>query len=69
MEPLPDHRPPDLAAEPLNVADGLTVPELANPWEWLISPAVNPFLRSRKSHSKVNHERLWQTIRRVTAEQ
>ena len=45
------------------------IPGTGNLSKWLISPFVNPFLRSRKSHPKVNHGPTWQTIRRVTADQ
>jgi hypothetical protein len=69
LEPFPDQRVPDLAAHPETSLTSGVFRIWRTLWEWLISPPVNPFLRSRRSHSKVNHGLLWQTIRRVTAKQ
>ncbi len=71
---VPRSRPP--AARPglrmqwlPNIGVGSVIPDRTEFGAWLISPSVNPCLRSRSSHRKVNHGPTWQTIRRVTTDQ
>ncbi|GAB2762609.1 hypothetical protein GCM10027072_71570 [Streptomyces bullii] len=69
VEPLPDRRSSCVAARPPTSLNTGAFRSWRRLGEWLMSPRVNPCLRSRRSHSKVNHVLLWQTIRRVTAKQ